>query len=37
MRFGIFYEHLLAGRASFDGDVALAARLPEMLGAPSPY
>jgi alkanesulfonate monooxygenase SsuD/methylene tetrahydromethanopterin reductase-like flavin-dependent oxidoreductase (luciferase family) len=28
---------LLADRASFDGDFALAARLPEMFGAPSPY
>jgi alkanesulfonate monooxygenase SsuD/methylene tetrahydromethanopterin reductase-like flavin-dependent oxidoreductase (luciferase family) len=28
---------LLEGRASFDGDFALAARLPEMFGAPSPY
>jgi alkanesulfonate monooxygenase SsuD/methylene tetrahydromethanopterin reductase-like flavin-dependent oxidoreductase (luciferase family) len=30
-------EPLLANRASFDGDFALAARLPEMFGAPSPY
>jgi alkanesulfonate monooxygenase SsuD/methylene tetrahydromethanopterin reductase-like flavin-dependent oxidoreductase (luciferase family) len=29
-------EPLLAGRASFDGDFALAAKLPEMFGAPSP-
>ncbi|HUO72834.1 MAG TPA: LLM class flavin-dependent oxidoreductase [Solirubrobacteraceae bacterium] len=28
---------LLAGRASVEGDFALAARLPEMFGAPSPY
>jgi alkanesulfonate monooxygenase SsuD/methylene tetrahydromethanopterin reductase-like flavin-dependent oxidoreductase (luciferase family) len=28
---------LLENRASFDGDFALAARLPEMFGAPSPY
>jgi len=28
---------LLEGRASLDGDFALAARLPEMFGAPSPY
>jgi hypothetical protein len=28
---------LLQDRASFDGDFALAARLPEMFGAPSPY
>jgi hypothetical protein len=28
---------LLEGRASFDGDFALAARLLEMFGAPSPY
>jgi alkanesulfonate monooxygenase SsuD/methylene tetrahydromethanopterin reductase-like flavin-dependent oxidoreductase (luciferase family) len=28
---------LLEGRASFVGDFALAARLPEMFGAPSPY
>jgi putative sterol carrier protein len=28
---------LLADRASFEGDFALAARLPEMFGAPSPY
>jgi SCP-2 sterol transfer family len=27
---------LLQGRASFDGDLALAASLPEMFGAPSP-
>ena len=30
-------EPLLANRASFEGDFALAARLPEMFGAPSPY
>ncbi len=30
-------EPLLAGRASFDGDFALAAKLPEMFGAPPPY
>jgi len=30
-------EPLLAGRASFEGDFALAAKLPEMFGAPSPY
>jgi hypothetical protein len=30
-------EPLLADRASFEGDFALAARLPEMFGAPSPY
>jgi alkanesulfonate monooxygenase SsuD/methylene tetrahydromethanopterin reductase-like flavin-dependent oxidoreductase (luciferase family) len=29
-------EPLIAGRASFDGDFALAAKLPEMFGAPSP-
>lgn len=29
-------EPLLAGRASFDGDFALAAKLPEMFGAPTP-
>ena len=29
-------EPLLAGRASFDGDFALAAKLPEMFGAPPP-
>jgi alkanesulfonate monooxygenase SsuD/methylene tetrahydromethanopterin reductase-like flavin-dependent oxidoreductase (luciferase family) len=28
---------LLQDRASFEGDFALAARLPEMFGAPSPY
>ncbi len=28
---------LLEDRASFEGDFALAARLPEMFGAPSPY
>jgi len=28
---------LLENRASFEGDFALAARLPEMFGAPSPY
>jgi putative sterol carrier protein len=28
---------LLAGRASLQGDFALAARLPEMFGAPSRY
>jgi alkanesulfonate monooxygenase SsuD/methylene tetrahydromethanopterin reductase-like flavin-dependent oxidoreductase (luciferase family) len=28
---------LLADRASFEGDFSLAARLPEMFGAPSPY
>jgi alkanesulfonate monooxygenase SsuD/methylene tetrahydromethanopterin reductase-like flavin-dependent oxidoreductase (luciferase family) len=28
---------LLSDRASFEGDFALAARLPEMFGAPSPY
>jgi hypothetical protein len=28
---------LMADRASFDGDFALAARLPEMFGAPSAY
>jgi hypothetical protein len=28
---------LLANRASFEGDFALAAKLPEMFGAPSPY
>ena len=28
---------LMADRASFDGDFALAARLPEMFGAPSGY
>jgi hypothetical protein len=28
---------LLDGRAEFDGDLALAARLPEMFGAASPY
>jgi alkanesulfonate monooxygenase SsuD/methylene tetrahydromethanopterin reductase-like flavin-dependent oxidoreductase (luciferase family) len=28
---------LFEGRASFDGDFALAAKLPEMFGAPSPY
>jgi alkanesulfonate monooxygenase SsuD/methylene tetrahydromethanopterin reductase-like flavin-dependent oxidoreductase (luciferase family) len=28
---------ILADRASFEGDFALAARLPEMFGAPSPY
>lgn len=30
-------EPLLRNRASFEGDFALAARLPEMFGAPSPY
>jgi alkanesulfonate monooxygenase SsuD/methylene tetrahydromethanopterin reductase-like flavin-dependent oxidoreductase (luciferase family) len=30
-------EPLLANRASFEGDFALAAKLPEMFGAPSPY
>jgi alkanesulfonate monooxygenase SsuD/methylene tetrahydromethanopterin reductase-like flavin-dependent oxidoreductase (luciferase family) len=30
-------EPLLHNRASFTGDLALAARLPEMFGAPSPY
>ncbi len=30
-------EPLLRDRASFEGDFALAARLPEMFGAPSPY
>jgi hypothetical protein len=30
-------EPLLADRASFEGDFALAARLAEMFGAPSPY
>ena len=30
-------EPLLAGRAWFEGDFALAARLPEMFGAPPPY
>jgi alkanesulfonate monooxygenase SsuD/methylene tetrahydromethanopterin reductase-like flavin-dependent oxidoreductase (luciferase family) len=30
-------EPLLADRASFDGDFALAAKLPEMFGAPSAY
>ena len=29
-------EPLLADRASFEGDFALAAKLPEMFGAPSP-
>jgi hypothetical protein len=28
---------LLEDRASFEGDFALAARLPEMFGAPSAY
>ncbi|HEV3130070.1 MAG TPA: SCP2 sterol-binding domain-containing protein, partial [Solirubrobacteraceae bacterium] len=28
---------LLEGRASFEGDFALVAKLPEMFGAPSPY
>jgi len=30
-------EPLLGNRASFEGDFALAAKLPEMFGAPSPY
>ncbi len=30
-------EPLLRDRAAFEGDFALAARLPEMFGAPSPY
>jgi hypothetical protein len=30
-------QPLLEDRASFEGDFALAARLPEMFGAPSPY
>ncbi len=30
-------EPLLRDRASFEGDFALAARLPEMFGAPSPH
>lgn len=30
-------EPLLLDRATFKGDFALAARLPEMFGAPSPY
>jgi alkanesulfonate monooxygenase SsuD/methylene tetrahydromethanopterin reductase-like flavin-dependent oxidoreductase (luciferase family) len=30
-------EPLLANRASFEGDFAIAVRLPEMFGAPSPY
>ncbi len=30
-------EPLLNNRASFEGDLALAARVPEMFGAPSPY
>jgi hypothetical protein len=28
---------LLRDRASFEGDFSLAAKLPEMFGAPSPY
>ena len=34
---GMVAAPLLANRASFEGDFALAARLPEMFGAPSPY
>jgi hypothetical protein len=30
-------EPLLANRASFEGDFGLAAKLPEMFGAPQPY
>jgi len=30
-------EPLLTNRASFDGDFGLAAKLPEMFGAPQPY
>jgi putative sterol carrier protein len=30
-------EPLLRNRASFEGDIGLAARIPEMFGAPSPY